>query len=523
MSEGLPTAQHADSSAPDSTVAAEPVLVVRGVTKRYPGVDALKAVDFDVRPGEVHAVLGGNGAGKSTLAKVIGGVESFDEGEVTFEGTSLRGLGPRRVADLGVAVIHQKLQLFPPLTVTENIAWLVRNYPTRSGLLQRRAARDQAVEILEVLGRRKISPDATVAELRPAESWLLTIAAALSRRPKLLILDESTAALPEADAEMLFQFLRERRDAGLAVILVTHRLEEIRQIADRVTVLSDGRNTGHADGQRSTGELVSLMFGEELAEQLRHSGKQEGEATGAPLVQLEGVTTRTLRDVSLTIRRGEVLGIAGALGSGRSELVRALTGDADIESGRMLFDGADHHPRGPRDVVGHGIAVVAEGRDATGLLHGLSLERNITVSALTRVRRGLTALLNRRRERKLASETIDALSIKGTRKQPIDTLSGGNQQKALIGRALLLEDDLLILDEPSAGVDVATRMELRTVMRQLASEGRAVIVISSEFDDLVRDSTRIAVLRGGTIVEQDAPFDAVRLAHLAYAGGPTAT
>jgi ribose transport system ATP-binding protein len=307
------------------------------------------------------------------------------------------------------------------------------------------------------------------------------------------------------------------------VILVTHRLEEIRQIADRVTVLSDGRNTGHADGQRSTGELVSLMFGEELAEQLRHSGKQEGEATGAPLVQLEGVTTRTLRDVSLTIRRGEVLGIAGALGSGRSELVRALTGDADIESGRMLFDGADHHPRGPRDVVGNGIAVVAEGRDATGLLHGLALERNITVSALTRVRRGLTSILNRRRERKLASETIDALSIKGTRKQPVDTLSGGNQQKALIGRALLLEDDLLILDEPSAGVDVATRMELRTVMRQLASEGRAVIVISSEFDDLVRDSTRIAVLRGGTIVEQDAPFDAVRLAHLAYAGGPTAT
>jgi ABC-type sugar transport system ATPase subunit len=523
MSEGLPTAHKADSSAPTSTAAAEPVLVVRGVTKRYPGVDALKAVDFDVRPGEVHAVLGGNGAGKSTLAKVIGGVESFDEGEVTFEGTSLRGLGPRRVADLGIAVIHQRLQLFPPLTVTENIAWLVRNYPTRSGMLQRRAARDQAVEILEVLGRRKISPDATVAELRPAESWLLTIAAALSRRPKLLILDESTAALPEADAEMLFEFLRERRDAGLAVILVTHRLEEIRQIADRVTVLSDGCNTGHADGQRSTGELVSLMFGEELAEQLRHSGKQDGEATGAPLVQLDGVTTRTLRDLSLTIRRGEVLGIAGALGSGRSELVRALTGDAHIESGRMLFDGADHHPRGPRDVVGNGIAVVAEGRDSTGLLHGLSLERNITVSALTRLRRGLTAVLNRRRERSLARDTIDALSIKGTRKQPVDTLSGGNQQKALIGRALLLEDDLLILDEPSAGVDVATRLELRAVMRQLASEGRAVVVISSEFDDLVRDSTRIAVLRGGSIVEHDAPFDAVRLAHLAYAGGPTAT
>jgi ABC-type sugar transport system ATPase subunit len=502
---------------------AEPILVVRGLTKRYPGVDALKAVDFDVRPGEVHAVLGGNGAGKSTLARVIGGVESFDEGEVLFEGESIRGLGPRKVADLGVAVIHQRLQLFPPLTVTENIAWLVRNYPTSGGLVSGRAAREQAVRILEVLGSRKISPDARAAELRPAESWLLTIAAALSRNPKLLILDESTAALPETDAQVLFEFVRERRDHGLAVILVTHRLEEIRQIADRVTVLSDGRNTGHADGQRSTSELVSLMFGSELAEQLQNTGKKEGEATGAPLVELEGVTTRTLRNLNLTIRRGEVLGIAGALGSGRSELVRVLMGDSPIESGRIVFDGREHLPSGPRDVVGRGITVVAEGRDATGVLHGLSLERNITVSGLRRLRRGITAILDRKGERAVAHDTIDALSIKGTRKQAIDTLSGGNQQKALIGRALLLEDDLLILDEPSAGVDVSTRLELRTVLRRLASEGRAVLVISSEFDDLVRDSTRIAVLRAGEIVEHDAPFDSPSLAQLAYAGGPTAS
>jgi ABC-type sugar transport system ATPase subunit len=517
----MPGAPVTDARRQAST--AEPILVVRGLTKRYPGVDALKAVDFDVRPGEVHAVLGGNGAGKSTLARVIGGVESFDEGEVLFEGESIRGLGPRKVADLGVAVIHQRLQLFPPLTVTENVAWLVRNYPTSGGLVSGRAAREQAVRILEVLGSRKISPDARVAELRPAESWLLTIAAALSRDPKLLILDESTAALPETDAQDLFEFVRERCDHGLAVILVTHRLEEIRQIADRVTVLSDGRNTGHADGQRSTSELVSLMFGSELAEQLQNTGKKEGEATGAPLVELEGVTTRTLRNLSLTIRRGEVLGIAGALGSGRSELVRVLMGDSPIESGRIVFDGREHRPSGPRDVVGRGITVVAEGRDATGVLHGLSLERNITVSGLRRLRRGITAIIDRKDERAVARDTIDALSIKGTRKQAIDTLSGGNQQKALIGRALLLEDDLLILDEPSAGVDVSTRLELRTVLRRLASEGRAVLVISSEFDDLVRDSTRIAVLRAGEIVEHDAPFDSPSLAQLAYAGGPTAS
>lgn len=495
-----------------------PLLSVHQVTKRYPGVEALKEVDFDVRAGEVHAVLGGNGAGKSTLAKVIGGVEPFDSGEILFEGQSIRGLGPREVADLGVAVIHQRLQLFPPLSVAENLAWLVHSYPTSGGLVRGRATRAQARAILEVLGDRGIAPETLVAQLRPAEAWLVTIAAALWRDPKLLILDESTAALPEADADVLFGFLRERRDAGLAVMLVTHRLEEIRQIADRVTVLSDGRNTGSADGQRSTHELVSLMFGQELAAQLEHTGQRDTKESGEVLVEFQDVTTRTLRGLTLVIRRGEVLGIAGALGAGRSEVVRALMGDTPLESGRMLFRGKEHRPQSPHDVVGKGIAVVAEGRDATGVLHGLSLERNITMSAFRRVRRGPTPILDRRRERGFAEDTIEALSIKGRRKQEMSTLSGGNQQKALIGRALLLEDELLILDEPSAGVDVATRLELRSVLRRLADEGRAVLVISSEFDDLVRDCTRIAVLRGGAIVDSDAPFDTAALAHIAYAG-----
>jgi ABC-type sugar transport system ATPase subunit len=501
---------------------AAPLLTVRDVSKRYPGVLALHGVDFDVRPGEVHAVLGGNGAGKSTLAKVIGGVEPFDGGEILFDGQSLDALGPARVAELGIAVIHQRLQLFPSLTVAENLAWLVRDYPAKGGLLDTGARRRQAVAILQVLGDRSISPDAKVASLRPAEAWLLTIAAALYREPKLLILDESTAALPEADADVLFGFLRERRDHGLAVVLVTHRLEEIRQIADRVTVLSDGRISGHADGQRSTHDLVSLMFGEELAAHLEGTGEASSTGSaGDALVRFEAVTTRSLRDLSLTIGRGEILGIAGALGSGRSEIVRTLIGDSPVLAGRILFNGAEHHPRGPRGAIRSGIALVAEDRDTTGVLHGLSVERNITMTGLRRLRRGRTPVLNRRRERRLAVDSIDTLSIKGTRKQEISTLSGGNQQKALIGRALLLEGDLLILDEPSAGVDVATRLELRTVLRRLAAEGRAVLVISSEFDDLVRDCTRIAVLRGGAVVEESAPFDSVRLAHLAYAGAPT--
>jgi ABC-type sugar transport system ATPase subunit len=508
--------------ATESQAPAEPLLTVRDVRKEYPGVVALGGVDFDVRPGEVHAVLGGNGAGKSTLAKVIGGVEPLDGGEIHFDGTSIGGLGPGEVADLGIALIHQKLQLFPPLTVAENLAWLVHSYPTRSGFTARATTRRQASKILGVLGDRAISPDAAVETLRPAESWLLSIAAALYREPRLLILDESTAALPEADAEVLFDFLRERKDMGLAVVLVTHRLEEVRQIADRVTVLRDGRLSGRISGEASTHELVSLMFGDELAAELEEVENQTREqSTGDPLVTFDGVSTRSLRNLNLTIRRGEILGVAGALGSGRSEIVRTLLGDSPLESGRILFKGEEHTPSGPSDSIARGIAVVAEDRDTTGLLHGLSVARNITITGLGRARRMRTPVLNLGRERKLAGDSISALSIKGAPTQPISTLSGGNQQKTLIARALLLEADLLVLDEPSAGVDVATRMELRTVLHRLAGEGRAVLVISSEFDDLVRDCTRIVVIRDGSVVAEAAPFDSTGLAHLAYAGAAT--
>jgi ABC-type sugar transport system ATPase subunit len=498
---------------------AEPLLKVRGVTKKYPGTVALNRVDLDLYPGEVHAVLGGNGAGKSTLAKVICGVERFEEGEITFEGRSLGGFGPREVSNLGIGIVHQNLNLFESLSVAENLAWLVGNVPTMAGLVRRKRSRAQAVEVLSVLGHRTITPDAKVAELRPAETWLVAIAAALYTRPKLLILDESTAALPQTDADEMFEFITEQRQQGLAVLMVTHRLDEVRRVADRITVLADGKVKGQLDESMGTRDLVSLMFGAEVAEKMQKRKRGAKADHEKPLVSIENVSTRKLRNLSLTINRGEIVGLAGALGSGRTEIVRLLTGDRDFEVGRIEFEGQDYRPRDARAAVKRGIAAVREDPIEEGVLHGLSLGRNITLTGLDAVKLGLSPLIRKSRESSLAKAYIDRLSIKGRHDQTIETLSGGNRQKALIARLLLLDLELLILDEPSQGIDMPTRLQIREVLHELADRGKAVLIVSSEFDDLVRDCTRIVVVREGEVVKFDAPFEEVELAHIAYGEG----
>lgn len=495
--------------------AGEALLEVEGVDKRFPGIQALRGVSVDFQAGEIHALLGANGAGKSTLAQVIAGAQPADAGDIRFEGKSVIGLSPTEIAQRGIGMIYQQLKLFPPLSVAENLALLRGSYPHRGGLVRRREMRDQASYDLARIEHDYIDPDSPVADLRLTDAWFVAIAAALARDPKLLILDESTAALPENDVETIFEFLRKRRDQGLAIILITHRVDEVQSMADRITVLKDGTVSGQVQRGSDKRRIVELMFSEEIADRLTDSRDREP-VTGEALLELSNVRSERLRGLNLQVRRGEVLGIAGAIGSGRSEIVRVLNGEQPVRLGEIKVEGEPFQPSNAAAAMRRGIATVPQDRETQGLLHGLPLASNITISSLDALRHAFSPFLDRRRERETVGEVMSKLSIKGRPREPIESLSGGNCQKALIARSLLLDAQLLILDEPTIGVDVATRLELREILQDLARQGRAVIEISSEFDDLIRDCTRIAVLRNGIIVEHDAPFDEAAIAHIAY-------
>ncbi|MDO8211650.1 sugar ABC transporter ATP-binding protein [Conexibacter sp. CPCC 206217] len=507
-------ASTADRGAPGGAL-----LSARGVEKRYPGVHALKGVDLDIHAGEVHALLGSNGAGKSTLARIFGGVEAPDAGEVLFDGSSLLGLRPDEVAARGLAVVHQELRLFPDLSVEENLAFLV-GYPTSHGFAARGRIHRQALDALRVLGHREIDPRAQVADISVAEAWLVSVSAALVREPRLLLLDESTAAMSARDATVLFDFLRERAAAGLAVILVSHRLQEVRDGADRITILRDGRIGETVPSSTSRSRLIEIMFGEgsrEAQEQrertavadaaaadadgaaIRVTRTDAAPADGPPLLQVVDLHAGSARGVSFEVRPGEVLGIAGAVGSGRTSTARAIAGELPLQSGSLLLDGRTYRPRNPAEAVRRGVVLLPEDRDANGVMPGMSLRENISIGVIDDVGRG--PLVARRAERGMAASVIADLNIKGVPGQEITTLSGGNRQKALLGRARCIGARLLVLDEPTRGLDFAARGDLEATIRSFAEAGNGVVVISSEFDELATLATRVIAIRDGESVD----------------------
>jgi ribose transport system ATP-binding protein len=498
-----------DASRTDAAALSRHLLSVRGVEKRYPGAFALQGVDLDIHEGEVHALLGSNGAGKSTLAKVIGGVEHPDAGDVVFDGRSIVGLNPAEVAERGVAVVHQELELFPDLSVEENLAFFGR-YPSWRGFVARRRMRADARAALTILGERQISPESLVSEISVAEAWLVAITSALVRRPRVLVLDESTAALAAREATILFEFLRERSREGLAVILVSHRLQEVRDVASRITVLRDGRIVDTVPADTPRVELIRLMFGQaevakrraELEADEPASARPGGVATAGPaLLEVTGVAAGSARDVTFALAPGEVLGIGGAVGSGRSSLAQAVAGVLPLAGGTMKLRGEPYLPRSPSDAVRRGVVLLPENRDANGVLPGMSVRQNISISVVGRLGRG--PLVDRGQERAMTAAVIEDLSIKGGSEQEITTLSGGNRQKALLGRARCVGACVLVLDEPTRGLDFSARADLEDTIGGFARDGNAVIVISSEFDELARLATRVVVMRDGEMV----PFE----------------
>ncbi len=472
------------------------IVSMEGVDKSFPGVHALDQCRFELRAGEVHALVGENGAGKSTLMKVLAGVHSKDAGRILFQGAEVDIPSPRAAQHLGISMIHQELNLMPHLTVAQNI--FIGREPRRARfLLDDGAINQQARALLERLHLR-VDPRTRVSDLTVARQQMVEIARALSLSSQVLIMDEPTAALTDAEIADLFRIIRELRDKGVGVVHISHRLEELPQISDRITVMRDGRTVETlATGDAPIERIIRLMVGRTIYE-------------GAPeipdLPQHEVVLEvrhlrrgRVLRDVSFSLRRGEILGVAGLVGAGRTEVARAIFGADPIDSGEILVRGRKVRIRSPRDAVRHGIAYLSEDRKRFGLALGMDVATNLVLATLRRFVRRF-GWMNDARTRAAAQLQVDALRIRTpSLEQKAKNLSGGNQQKLVIGKWLTADTEILIFDEPTRGIDVGAKSEIYRLLNDLALQGKSIIMISSELPEVLRMSHRIIVMCEGRI------------------------
>ncbi|MFC6851535.1 sugar ABC transporter ATP-binding protein [Aquipuribacter hungaricus] len=471
-----------------------------GVVKVFPGVRALDGVDLDVRAGEVHALLGQNGAGKSTLIKVLAGVHRPDEGTITWQGEQVTFASPAAATKHGVATIHQELELVDGLSVAENI--YLGHERARGGIMDRGDATRLTRDLLERLGHAGMRPGDEVGSLSAANKQIVSMARALSHDARLIVMDEPSAVLDAGEVDNLFRVVRQPTGQGVAIVYITHRLEEIREIGDRVTVLKDGRTvaTGLPVADTPTPELIRLMTGRSMASVFpQRSGVA---ATAAPLLQVEGLgRAGEFSDVSFVVRPGEIVGLAGLVGSGRSEILETIYGARRPTAGSVTIEGRPVRKGSVGAAVGAGVGLAPEERKSQGLLLDQSITRNISLATLTRFARG--GFLRRSAERDAAQTNADALQMR-----PADiarnarTLSGGNQQKVVLARWLLRGCKVLLLDEPTRGVDVGARSEIYTLVRRLADEGVAVVMVSSEIEEVLGLSDRVLVIAEGRVVHE---------------------
>ena len=472
------------------------LLRATNVAKAYAGVQALSGASLEVRAGEVHALVGENGAGKSTLIKILTGAVQPDGGDIALNGEPLRHLTPRSAKSLGIAAIYQQPALFAELTVAENIALGVER-PLRWGRVDWRARRRRAVELLDRVGAR-IDPDTEAGALGMAQQQLVEIARALGAVARLLILDEPTASLSKDDADNLVRVVQELRANGVGMIYISHRLEELPQIADRVTVLRDGRTLATREmAEVNREQLIQMMVGRELSAVFPKRVVPLGDI----LLELRGVGCREsgTHDVNLVVRAGEIVGLSGLVGAGRSELARVIFGLVPADAGEMLVRGERVHIASPADAIASGIAYVPEDRRRHGVVLGMPVSQNITLAALANLTH--FGAFDFGREREIATDYTQRLGVKtASIRSLVSTLSGGNQQKVALSRWLLTRPSVLILDEPTQGIDVGAKSEIHALMADLAEQGVAILMISSELPEILAMSDRIAVMQGGTVV-----------------------
>ncbi|MBZ4689165.1 MAG: lantibiotic transporter permease [Cereibacter sp.] len=475
------------------------LIQLEDITKSFAGIHALTNVDFDLHAGEVHALCGENGAGKSTLMRVLGGEMRPDSGRTLIGGAEVRLSGPTDAIRRGISVIHQEMALAPDLSVAENI--FLGALPPGINWPKLRA---RARALIQRLGF-DIAPGDRVSDLSVAHQQVVEIAKALSRDAQVIVFDEPTAVLSTGDARRLLQIIKDLRAAGVGIVYISHRLDEIYEIADRVTVMKDGRRVDTVTpASTPVDELIRMMVGRPLSQLFGEKPKTE---LGAEVLRLSGVSLPNgIHDVSFSIRRGEVVGLGGLVGSGRTELARAIFGADPVSSGEMFLHGAPYRPRSPRQAVRRGVGLVPEDRKGQGIVLDMEILKNATMANTAPVTTG--GFFRGRAERGLVQKLVQSLRIKlGSMHDPVSSLSGGNQQKVVLAKWFNVDPDLIILDEPTRGVDVGAKTEIYTLIHRLAADGKAVIVISSEHAELFGLCDRVLVMGEGGLRGELMPID----------------
>lgn len=472
----------------------QPVLSVTGIRKSFFGVEVLKGIDFDVRPGEVHGLVGENGAGKSTLMKIIAGVQSADDGAISYRGDEVHHAHPRQAMDAGIVTVFQEFTLLPERTVAQNV-YLGRE-PRRAGFVDQRAMNARTAELLADLGVSFIEPQARVGSLTVAEQQIVEIVKALSFDAQVISMDEPTAALSDREVELLYAIIRRLTSRGVAVIYVSHRLKEIFDLCDRITILKDGALVSTDDtAALTTDELVRRMVGRSI--QSYFPDPLDGTTAGEARLELEGCGNAYVDAVSLTLRAGEIIGIAGLQGSGRTELVEGVFGIQAFTRGSMRIDGEPVRITNARAAVRAGLALVSEDRKAQGLALGQSILDNALL-VVRSVFSSRTAASRREVPGVLSSLEVSSQGVD----QEVRFLSGGNQQKVVLAKWLLTQPQIVLFDEPTRGIDVGAKYAVYQLMRELAAQGKAVLMVSSELPEVIGMSDRILVMHDGELVAE---------------------
>lgn len=472
----------------------EYLLEARGITKLFPGTKALDQVQLQVKPGEVHALCGENGAGKSTLMNIIGGVFPPTEGEIIFDGKKIVPRNPKEAQDLGIGFVHQELSLCPHLTAAENI--FIGRLPRKGSMIDFKRLWAEADRVLEQFNANFAST-AVVSDLTVSERQIIEIAKSVSLNCKLLILDEPTSSLTEKETTRLFQVIRELKDKGISILYISHRMAEIFEVCDRVTVFKDGTYVTTMETSECTADdIIKSMVGRELGTMYppRSSHIYQNDI----ILKVENLSGEIFKNVSFTLRRGEILGFAGLVGAGRSEVMRGLCAIDPTNGGEVFLEGSACSFRHYRDAVNAGICYLTEDRKNQGLFLGMSIKNNMSSANLKGISHGIW--LDDGMEKRLAYQYVEQLAIKlpGI-EYPISSLSGGNQQKCLVGKWLSLHPKVIIMDEPTRGIDVGAKREIHNLLRNLAESGMGVIVVSSELPEVIGVSDRIAVMHEGDL------------------------